>query len=221
MSKTAVSWKNHLVELMVVIFGITIAFSIDKYAEQRKESSEMAIALESIMDDLRRDISTFENGQIPQNQNSVDRLNYILDELTKKNYGNDTLKILIPRVFGSANSRVTNATFESLKSSGKLEDIPNIKVRREVVSFYQRNYSQSDYLSNVNVAFSKQLADYVSTVSPIFFTRDFTDRKLLTDPGFQNMLARWRNMISFKVNEYRRLAKESKELLELMESELN
>ena len=221
LSRQPIQWKNHLVELLVVILGITIAFTIDKLAEQRKENREMQVAMEAIMDDLRRDIRVFNSSQIPNNQERVDQLNYIIDELKKENIQNDSLPRLVQGVFGSMNSRVTNATYESLKSAGKLEDIPNVNVRRRIISFYQSNYPQSDYLSNTNTAFSKQIADYASSVSDVFFTGNFGDPKLLNDLVFRSMLARWRNTIAFKVSEYKRLANESQSLLDLMEKELN
>jgi len=220
LSKKPIHWKNHLVELLVVILGITIAFTFDKMAEQAKEAKEMRVAMESIMDDLSRDVKVFRNNQIPNNQEKVDQLDWILNRLRTENYEGDSLPRLVAGVFGSMNSRITNATYESLKSSGKLEDIPNVKVRRRIVAFYQANYSQSSFLSNSNVAYSKELADYASQVSSVFFTRDFADKVLLTDPGFRSMLARWRNLIQFKVSEYKRLARESESLLELMEQEL-
>lgn len=221
MTKRPIHWKNHFVELLVVIFGITIAFAIDKYAENRKEASEMRVALESIMDDLRRDISRYDNNQIPSNQEKVDELDYIIQQMKQEKLDDDSMHVLIGRTFGSFNSRITNATYESLKSSGKLEDIPNVEVRRRVISHYQSNYPQSDYLSNDNVAFASKLADYVSRISPAFFTGNFGDRELLSDPGFRSMMARWRGMVYFKVQEYKRLSRESKRLLEFMQKELD
>lgn len=220
MAKSKINWGTYIVELLVVIIGITIAFGIDKYAEQLKEEAEMDIALASIMDDLRGDYNRFSNRQIPLNEKKVRELDYILDGFRQEKLADDSLHLLISRMFASANSRVTNATYESLKSSGKLEDIPNVEVRRRIISHYQGNYPQSDFISDNNTNFSTKLADYVSSISPAFFTKDYSDMKLLTDPGFRSMVARWRGIVNFKVSEYKRLARVSKELLDFMEQEL-
>ena len=204
-----------------MILGITIAFTIDKMAENRKESREMKAAMESIMDDLRRDIRVFEKTQIPTNQERVDQLNYLLNEMKSESANRDTMSVLVRQALGSMNSVVTSATYESLMAAGKLEDIPNVKVRRSIISYYQGNIGQYLYLSQSNSAFLKELSDHVSTVSDAFFTGDFGNPALLEDQVFRNMLARWRNTIDFKVSEYERLVRESKSLLALMEKEFN
>jgi len=215
-----INWKNHFVELIVVIFGITIAFGIDKYAERRKEDGQMVLALISFKDDLERDIRNFESSQIPINQGRVDELDFILKKLRAEELESDSLHKTISRMFGSANSRITNATYESLKSSGKLEDIPNAELRKKIVNHYENNFKQSEYISNVNTDYYDRLLTYISEHSSAIFDRDFGDKKLLKDPGFRSMVARWRNIISFKVSEYKRMTNSSKNLLEAINEEL-
>lgn len=220
MANDKINWKNHFVELIVVIFGITIAFGIDKYAEKRKEEGQMILALGSFVDDLERDIRNFEANQIPVNQRRVDELNFILEKLSAEDLDSDSLHRTIAGMFGSANSRITNATYESLKSSGKLEDIPNAGLRKKIVGHYESNYKQSEYISNINTDYYDRLLTYISENSSAIFDRDFSDRRLLKDPGFRSMVARWRNIISFKVSEYKRMTTSSKRLLEAINKEL-
>lgn len=220
MANSKINWKNHFVELIVVIFGITIAFGIDKYAERRKEDRQMVLALISFTDDLERDIRNFESSQIPINQGRVDELDFILKKLRAEELESDSLHKTIGRMFGSANSRITNATYESLKSSGKLEDIPNAELRKKIVNHYENNFKQSEYISNVNTDYYDRLLTYISENSSAIFDRDFGDKVLLKDPGFRSMVARWRNIISFKVSEYKRMTNSSKNLLEAINEEL-
>ena len=126
MSKQRIHWKTHLVELIVVILGITIAFAIDEYAANRKEAAEIEVALRSIMDDLQSDVTNFERYQVPYNEEKLTQMEYILKQLAEENLGDDSLHNYIRSMFGSFNGIVTIASYESLKSSGKLEDIPNV-----------------------------------------------------------------------------------------------
>lgn len=204
----------------MVIFGISIAFAIDKYAERIKQESEMILSLESFADDLERDIRIFGENQIPSNQRRVDELNTLIGKLRAEELESDSLGILVRRMFSSANSRITVATYESLKSSGKLEDIPNVELRRKIVSHYENNYKQSDYISEVNTDYYDRLLTYISEHSSALFDGNFNDRKLLTDPGFRSMVARWEDIVSFKVREYKRMMESSQEVLDAIKEEL-
>ncbi len=221
MSKTKLSWKLHFVELIVVIIGITIAFTIEKYSEQLKERKEIKSILRSFADDLKRDINTYRNSQIPNNQRRVEELDYVLKQLRSEMLLDDSLHTNIRRMFGSANSKITNATYESVKSSGKLENISNEVLRKQIVNHYERNVSQSEYLSEFNIVFSDRLYTYVSEHSNAPFTKDYSDKNLLRDAGFRNMVSRWRGIIRFKVSEYERMAESSESLLEAIEAEVD
>lgn len=220
MADNKINWKNHFVELIVVIFGISIAFAIDKYAERVKEQDEMVLSLRSFADDLERDIRNFGESQIPSNQRRVDELNVLIEKLRSEELESDSLGILVRRMFSSSNSRITVATYESLKSSGKLEDIPNVELRRKIVSHYENNYKQSDYISDVNTDYYDRLLTYVSEHSSALFDGNFGDKKLLTDPGFRSMVARWEDIVSFKVKEYKRMMASSQEVLDAIKEEL-
>ena len=197
MSKQRIHWKTHLVELIVVILGITIAFAIDEYAANRKEAAEIEVALRSIMDDLQSDVTNFERYQVPYNEEKLTQMEYILKQLAEENLGDDSLHNYIRSMFGSFNGIVTIASYESLKSSGKLEDIPNVEMRRRIINHYENNHAQSRYLTNYHTEFSTKLSDYVSSISSAFFPYDFNDPKLLKDPGFRSMTARWFQMTTF------------------------
>ena len=101
MSKQRIHWKTHLVELIVVILGITIAFAIDEYAANRKEAAEIEVALRSIMDDLQSDVTNFERYQVPYNEEKLTQMEYILKQLAEENLGDDSLHNYIRSMFGS------------------------------------------------------------------------------------------------------------------------
>lgn len=220
MARNKISWANYLIELLVVIIGISIAFAIEKHAERLNENNEISAILESFADDLNRDIKGYAEGQIPYNEGRVAELDYILKMLRTETLDDDSLHRNIQRMFGSANSRITNATYESVKSSGKLENIANVELRKQIVSHYQSNYSQSDYLAGVNAEFSDRLLTYVSDHSDALFTNNYSDKKLLKDVKFRNMVLRWRNMINFKVNEYKRMTRSTETLLNAINKQL-
>lgn len=220
MAKNKISWANYLIELLVVIIGISIAFAIEKRAERLSEDKEIFAILESFADDLERDIRGYADGQIPYNERKVAELDYILEKLKAEELDDDSLHVNIKRMFGSANSRITNATYESVKSSGKLENITNVALRKQIVNHYQANYSQSDYLSDENTEFSDRLLTYVSDHSDAPFTNDYSDKRLLRDVGFRNMVSRWRSIVNFKVREYKRMTESTEKLLGAINEEL-
>ena len=220
MTQRDISWKHHFIELLVVIIGISIAFTFDEYGDRKKERREMRYALESMADDLVRDIDIFNDGQIPGNQRRIDELNYVIEKFRAEDFYSDSLGLYLARTLGSANSRITTATYETLKASGKLDNIAEPILKKKIIAHYEGNYKQSDYLSNSNIEYSQKLRDYIVENSTVIIDADFANIKLMEDPVFQGMLIVRRSMIQFKVAEYKRMSESSEELLELINQEI-
>ena len=96
MGKSSGKWKEYLAELLVVIIGITIAFSIENYAANRKEKVEELQHLKGIADDLKADLNSFEayTTYNEETQVFVKRFNQLIQSRTQ----NDSLNWLLLRM---------------------------------------------------------------------------------------------------------------------------
>ena len=61
-------------EFVVIFVGVLLAFSVDRWWENRKLIAEEIFALESIRDDLMKDTSVYNSYQIPLNKEKMENI---------------------------------------------------------------------------------------------------------------------------------------------------
>ncbi|MBV6647645.1 MAG: hypothetical protein KI790_19460, partial [Cyclobacteriaceae bacterium] len=61
MVKQKIQWRTHFIELIVVIIGITIAFSLNNWAQGRKDRRSEQEYLRSFLEDLDQDIAQLDS----------------------------------------------------------------------------------------------------------------------------------------------------------------
>ena len=134
MNKTN-KWLNHIIELFIVIVGISIAFSINNYSENRKEAKLEKTYLKSFLDEIDNDIPKLDTAiQIVSGYKvSVEKLVSILEKkIQNADSINDYIRSGILSVYYIEPSQTT---FESLHSSGKLALISNFELRKEIINY--------------------------------------------------------------------------------------
>jgi len=140
-----IKWLNHLIELVIVILGISIAFSINKYAESRKELKREVIFLESFLDEIEEDIPELDSTiiKIDHFKQSLEKLIAVIEG---ENQHIDSLKKYIGSGLYSIYVQDPNTTtFESLQSSGSLDIIQNFELRKEIIH-YNRYIEGLDFI---------------------------------------------------------------------------
>jgi len=118
-NKTGQYFKYALGEIVLVVIGILIAFTINTWNEQRKQSEDERIFLQALLNDL-------EQQQIrltTQEEWEVEKLNFvdsalILIETSRLTENADTLFYYMRRLNPRMTFDVFNPTFEELKSTG-------------------------------------------------------------------------------------------------------
>jgi len=130
-----IKWLNHIIELVIVIVGISIAFSINKYSENRKELKREVLFLESFRDEINDDIPKLDTViiKISLIKESLEKLINVIKEEDKNN---DSLKEYINSgIYTIYSHTPKTTTFESLQSSGKLDIIQNFELRKEIINY--------------------------------------------------------------------------------------
>jgi len=60
-----VNWKDHFINFISVILGVTLAFLINSIASSYKQQQEMKLIVLSILEEIQEDIAAYEEYQIP------------------------------------------------------------------------------------------------------------------------------------------------------------
>ena len=156
-----IDWQYTFGEILIVIIGITIAFSLNKCAENSTNEREEKRYLENLKDDIETDKQSLqENLQklATKKETIFNSFRYFSDPLIPKRDS-----ILISNFFNTAEViefSPKTTTHETLINSGDLKLISNFELKTAIQEHY-RKYGrlQQDYdrMENISKAY---IADY-------------------------------------------------------------
>jgi hypothetical protein len=193
-------WPAYLIEIFVIILGISISFVLEEWRDRGKEHQLETIYLRNLLSDSETDSISLKNA-IDGTKNMLMHGNQLLDYTRNpqsKNISFDLIKMDVQSILGRPNFISSDATFSDLKSSGNLHLIRDIDLKNSLFSYY----GETQRIKEV------QTAEQQSTIvlSGAYFLKSFPidssagasqpphDLGLLTDIQFQNnVLLRVRN----------------------------
>ena len=133
----SINWKDHIVNLFVVILGISIAFYLEGWREDSRERKLEVKYLHDLAIDLNYDEELLDTLLIVDSINLV-KINRILDYSVK----GQTLEfdgIFLDLVYYVPFTPQA-VTYETIVNSGKLEIISSYEVQNNVVFLYNQLY---------------------------------------------------------------------------------
>ena len=157
-----IHWLNHLIELFVVIVGVTIAFSLNNWNDERKARKLEQQYIQSLVHDLETDIEGLTT--------DIDAINHYLHlqtRLTQTVLANDlkhdslfqfVISLLIFLEFTPQDN-----TYESMKASGNLEIIADFELKKQITTLYHQHYRAMSLIDELqkDLTFQK-LAPYIN-----------------------------------------------------------
>jgi len=167
------NWKDHLLNFVAVILGVSLAFVITARSEQAKVEREFSLSAKAILDEVNDDIRTFEEYQIPDNKEKLKQMQIGVD-LLSKGIASDSLRPYMMSFFDINNYAPTNIYLSSLISSGKLDLINDFTLKSMLLNYH--NFSdellaQGDF--QVDYLMDRILPWYID--HPEFLTDQFYD----------------------------------------------
>lgn len=179
-------WKSKLIDLLIVIFGISVAFQLNNWNESKKTEHEEKEYLES-----------FYSESIDNRDNLVSALNFskstkveidtLKQILLSKNYSDERIKPLIASMMALSDFSPSTTTMENIIASGEFDLIRDLELRKKLISTYN-SYKTTDKLETI-------LNDYVNDYLTPFFMKNFRfsnfsslDSDFFSDPLFENII---------------------------------
>lgn len=140
-----IKWINLILELLVVIIGVSIAFSLDSWKESRKAHDTEEEFLISFKYDLGQDIVDF---QVLIDTLEVQKQNcrLLIESINNKDFSNERLIDYSISLFFGSNFNPHSATYKSLTSSGQLQSIADFALCKRIVDQYDITYSNLNTL---------------------------------------------------------------------------
>lgn len=219
MAKNKLSFKTVLLEILIVIVGITIAFWLNNWGEERKERSLETEFLKTLRSDLATDSAAFAY-QIEQNERNLHHISRFVSTLRNKDYQNDSIQWYIG-TFLNRNNWIINAnTFEILKSGGKLDIIQDFDLRSEISQFFRIRTYQTEWMLDVIQTFQDNQMNVYLTKNTDYFIQYQPKKDFVRDTEFQNLLASWADLTDEKLVLYEDILKEITYLISKLDVQL-
>jgi hypothetical protein len=134
-------WPEYLVEIIVIILGITISFSLDEWKEQNRKKELEQVYLKSLHSDLTQDIRNLKR-TIEETQLVIQQAQMLLT-LAEQSPKSDSTLISPARFFTAIKDIIRrplfiahDATFSDLKSSGNMQLLADFPLKNALFGYY-------------------------------------------------------------------------------------
>ena len=216
-----INWKLQLVELLVVILGITIAFYIEEWREHRKAEKSLILSLESLIADLESDRNNLSRYMVRVNEQKALALAFTMESIKKGEFDYDSLKEVTPLIYSMSSTSLQTAALEVAQESGSLRTLQNTVLREQIFTYYQANGGQMEFLTEIEKNIANELAVYLTHHFPVHYDGNYMSEELYADMVFRNLLVRYQKSMSWKTEEYKRIEEDTEDLIQAIQHELD
>lgn len=208
-----VNWLDHIASLLVVILGISIAFYLESYKEQKSNERLEQKYLQSLIKDLESDIAALDTLQ-SVNKLISNALVKLSNASTNPTAPRDSIAGFMLGIQYNPPFSAQRTTYESLKSSGQLELISDFELRNEIVELYEQWYwGTSEYdvslFNHINDFLKPFYMNNVYYTGPFEISDDFLDSSV-----FRNIIYSYRYLFQAKMGFYKQVNDQTELVLE-------
>ena len=148
MSKSGKTWSSYFLELLVVIVGITIAFTLDRWSNTKKEQDLELSYKASLVTDLEKDVDA-----LKLVMDSTETIIRYVSEVFQFNYSNAPLdsytRYHVVSSYLTSYFYPQNGTYVSLVNSGDISVIKDFELKKQLSDHYNVKYKEIERIDNV------------------------------------------------------------------------
>lgn len=215
-----INWPDHLVNLIVVILGISIAFYLEGWRSEQKTEKLEQQYLKSLVIDLQHDLDYLDT-LLTINSNLETSLGITTGATIGRPFNEDSLIAHIYAIQYIPPYKPQSVTYESLKATGNLDVISNFDVRNRIVELYEQYYRGSG-------EFDQALIDHTQNYIQPYFIKNLAyigpgkiKLDILQDNELRNMLFAEQNIVRLRSSFYTNLHIELKGVIEMVNTEID
>jgi hypothetical protein len=131
-------WPEYVVEIGVIILGITLSFAVDEWKDQREKRELEQVYLKSLLSDVKEDANDL-NETMAETRQIVDKSQLLLavaDQPGARPVDRVQLVKDIKFLAKRPNFIANDATFSDLKGSGHLHLITDFTLKNALFEYY-------------------------------------------------------------------------------------
>lgn len=214
-----IRWKNLILELLVVVFGVTIAFSLNNWNDGRKARKVEQEYLASFRSDLEQDIQDL-GEMIDTLKVQKQNCNQLIRCIYSNDLKNDSLLTYSLSLFFVTTFVPREATYRSISSSGQLLAIHDFDLRKKIVDHYEINYAGIRLLDEFN---QKQVFDYKTPFlhDNLRYTYNgILNTEIMQSSKYINMTMSTFYFLDRKITDYSSALNKCQELIALLDAKI-
>lgn len=137
-----INWLDHLIGLLVVIFGITIAFYLNNWNEGRQTKRQEQKILNSLLTELGEDSINLQH-LIDTTLYMEKKSSMLIKVFEDSNaVSKDSLFFYLLPLYSYFKFSPRNVTYNSMIFSGKLDIISDFELSKDIISLYNSKYDE-------------------------------------------------------------------------------
>jgi hypothetical protein len=134
-----INWMDHLVNLVVVIAGITIAFGLNKCSESNLLEEDKEAITVSLQSDLQKDIIGLKD-HYELDSVTVFAIKWLIDSKDLDN-NSDSLNWSLSKLSEFSRFTSNSVTYEGIKNTNRL-NLFDLELRNQMIQYYLLDYNQ-------------------------------------------------------------------------------
>ncbi len=138
----SINWPDQILNFIGVIFGVLLAFYIAELDNTRQERKELRIIVESFIEDLKDDQDTY-RVQIPDNEVHAMGIERLMTGIQEEQP--DSIAKYLDYLYSADNYSPTSTTYISVVSSGKLDLIENLSLKKKLSNYYDNLATEAEF----------------------------------------------------------------------------
>ncbi|MCQ4142607.1 DUF6090 family protein [Chryseobacterium sp. EO14] len=173
--------KEVLIEIFIIVFAVTLSIWLHSWSEHKHQQKEVSTFLGNLKDDLQDDVKILDKEKEVYEKTNLgyekilSLTSFQLDSIQKSN-----TKVYFP--INSQGPKLNIDNYESFKSSGKIGNIENEKLKQKILNYYQR------LVPSINEV-DKVYNDYLfKCFDKMIENADKTEKGLYSDPKFKKTI---------------------------------
>jgi len=196
-----INWKQFWVDMLGVLIGITIAFQLQNWKENRANNSVREQYLINLSSDLYQDSLELQ-AMVDTMQHQTRMMSLLVRDMYSPQ-PSDSIFEHTMGMFSASRFDAFNTTYQSMISSGDMKLIKNFELRKEIIDLYERQHFEIEAFdeSHLNVFY-----DHIYPVlyEDVIFTgpRNLQNVEFLKDPKFVNLAHANNGLLQRKLSAY-------------------
>jgi hypothetical protein len=217
MKVNKIDWKNHLIELIVVFIGITLAFMLNNWREHTKDKKLESQYLSSFYEEI-----VFANGKldtiINTNKEKMTYLARMIESLQKDILPVDSTIAVIAQMAQISLFIPKVNTYESIKNSGNFNLIDDYDIRSKLIEYYESFEGKKLVEDYYKMYINNYLIPYFFEHVDILNAR-IINRKEIESFKLNNLIVGYYQLLAQVVDNYKNIHKLNKHLIAVLEKE--